>query len=205
MHTMRAPMIDIEVLMSYGASYRDILKGEVIFQEGTEGRYFHQLVKGRVKWLNIDEEGKEFVQKFVDVGESFGELPLLDDGPYVSTAIADEDSVLIRLPKKQFLLLLAENPNIHFAFTKLMTHRLREKFIILKEVAQQDPERKVAAILELYRKENLDEKGNLKVELTRKEIANMTGLRVETVIRTIRGLQDKGLLSIERGKVLLKN
>lgn len=202
---MRAPMIDIEVLLSYGAAYRDVQKGEVIFQEGTEGRYFHQLVKGRVKWLNIDEEGKEFVQKFIVEGESFGELPLLDDGPYVSTAIADEDSRLIRLPKKQFLLMLAENPDIHFSITRLMTQRLRDKFIILKEVAQHDPERKVSAILDLYRKENFDEKGNLKVELTRKEIANMTGLRVETVIRTIRGLQDKGLLDIEHGKVLLKH
>lgn len=101
--------------------------------------------------------------------------------------------------------MLAENPNIHFAITRLMTQRLRDKFILLKEVAQQDPERKVAAILDLYRKENIDRKGTLKVELTRKEIANMTGLRVETVIRTIKGLEDKGMLHIESGKVMLKN
>ena len=42
-----------------------------------------------------------------------------------------------------------------------------------------------------------------KVNLTRQQIANMTGLRVETVIRTIRAMQDKGLVTIERGKIFL--
>jgi len=39
------------------------------------------------------------------------------------------------------------------------------------------------------------------VKLTRQQIANMTGLRVETVIRTIRNLQSKGQLHITKGKV----
>jgi CRP-like cAMP-binding protein len=39
------------------------------------------------------------------------------------------------------------------------------------------------------------------VELTRQQIADMTGLRVETVIRSIRHMQDKGALVIDKGKV----
>ncbi len=47
--------------------------------------------------------------------------------------------------------------------------------------------------------------GKIKIDLTRQQIANMTGLRVETVIRTIRSLHDTGQLTIERGKgILLK-
>jgi CRP-like cAMP-binding protein len=41
----------------------------------------------------------------------------------------------------------------------------------------------------------------LKIELTRQQIADMTGLRVETVIRSIRELERNGHLKIERGKV----
>jgi CRP/FNR family transcriptional regulator, cyclic AMP receptor protein len=199
---MSNPMIDIDVLLCWGATYKTIRKGEIIFHEGTQGRYYYQLVEGRVKWVNVDDSGKEFIQKFVAEGESFGELPLLDDGPFVATAIADEDSLLIRLPKEIFLQLLRENPIIHFSFTRLMTERLRQKFIILKELASQDPKRKVFTILNLYKKEHCPiENEAQKIGLTRQEIADMTGLRVETVIRTIRNLYEKGSLRIEKGKV----
>ena len=40
-----------------------------------------------------------------------------------------------------------------------------------------------------------------KIELTRKQISEMTSLRVETVIRAMRRLQDKQLLQIKKGKV----
>ena len=195
-------MIDIDILLCWGATYKQVCKGEVIFHEGTLGRFYYQLVDGRVRWVNVDDNGREFIQTFIEEGESFGELPMLDDGPYVATAIADEDALLIRLPKEIFLQLLRENPAIHFDFTRLMTERLRHKFIILKELATQDPERKVSTIIQLYKNAHHDScNGRMKIQLTRQEIADMTGLRVETVIRTIRNLHEKGTLHIEKGKV----
>ena len=41
------------------------------------------------------------------------------------------------------------------------------------------------------------------VKLTRQQIADMTGLRVETVIRVMRNMHEKCELVIERGKVYL--
>jgi CRP-like cAMP-binding protein len=43
----------------------------------------------------------------------------------------------------------------------------------------------------------------MRVELTRQEIADMTGLRVETVIRTMKAMEEKGMLKIENRKVLI--
>lgn len=203
------PMIDIDILLCWGATYKKVCAGEIIFMEGAQGRFYHQLVEGKVRWINVDDDGREFIQKVVEEGESFGELPLLDDGPYVATAVADRESMLIRLPKESFLQLLRENPQTMFAFTRLMTQRLRGKFILLKEVAYQDPERKVITILNMYKEDHPGAncpkctKG-VRVALTRQEIADMVGLRVETVIRTIRRLQDKGTVEIMRGKVYLR-
>lgn len=44
-----------------------------------------------------------------------------------------------------------------------------------------------------------------KLLLTRKELAGMLGLRIETVIRTIKQLEQKELLSINKGKVYIAN
>jgi CRP-like cAMP-binding protein len=195
-------MIDEDLLLTWGATYKKISKDEIIFQEGSAGYYYHQLVKGRVKWVNIDDQGKEFIQCLIKEGESFGELPMLDDGPYVATSIAIEESTIIRLRKEIFLQMLRENPVIHFKFTRLMTERLRMKFIFLKELANPDPERKITTVLNYYKMENeVNCQGRHRIDLTRQQIASMTGLRVETVIRTIRSLHDEGKLYIERGKV----
>lgn len=196
------PMLDEDLLLTWGATYKKYKKDEVIFQEGTPGNYYHQLVNGKVKWYNIDEQGKEFLQCLISEGESFGELPLFDDGPYVSSASPIEDSIVLKLRKEIFLQMLRENPKIHFRFTNLMTERLRSKFIFLKELTHTDPERKIITVLNYYKDSSYrDSNIKIKVDLTRQQIANMTGLRVETVIRTIRSLHDNGQLSIERGKV----
>ena len=83
-----------------------------------------------------------------------------------------------------------------------MTERLRQKFTILKDIASQSPERQIFTILLQYKKEHGQiENEKLKIQLTRQEIADMTGLRVETVIRAMRHLHDKGTVRIEKGKV----
>lgn len=201
MHSLK-PMIDEDILLTWGATYKKVRKDEIIFQESSQGFFYHQLVSGQVKWVNVDDSGKEFIQCIIDQGESFGELPLLDDGPYVASAIALTDGVLLRLRKETFLQLLRENPEIHFRFTRLMTQRLRLKFIFLKELSNQDPERKVLTILNHYKADESDGvHGRHRINLTRQQIANMTGLRVETVIRTIKNLEGEGKVVIDHGKV----
>lgn len=195
-------IIDINTLLAWGAVYKKVRSGEVIFSEGAECTYYNQLVSGTVRWINIDEEGREYIQTIIEPGECFGELPLFDDGVYAASAIADDDVVLIRLRKNTFLQLIKENYDIHFEFTKLLAKRVRFKFLILKSIAYHAPEIRIAALLSYLKKENKNfcSKCN-QLKLTRQQVADMTGLRVETVIRTMRHMHDKGDLVIEKGKV----
>jgi CRP/FNR family transcriptional regulator, cyclic AMP receptor protein len=195
-------MIDIDILLAWGAAYKRVVAGEMIFQEGSRSSFYYQLVEGSVRWVNINDDGKEFIQTIVEPGESFGELPLFDDEPFAATAIADENSVIIRLHKSSFLQLIKENPEIHFAFSRLLTQRLRFKFLILKEMANHNPENSISTLFNHFKQThtNICTKCN-RIKLTRQQIAGMTGLRVETVIRTIRNMHSHGLLRINKGKV----
>ena len=189
-------------MVAWGATYKKISRGEIIFHEGALSSFYYQLVTGRVRWVNINDEGKEFIQTIIEPGECFGELPLFDDEPFAATAIADEDSVIIRLHRSTFHQLLKESPELHFTFTKLLTQRLRFKFLILKELANHNPENSISTLLNYFKQtqRNICTKCN-RIKLTRQQIADMTGLRVETVIRTIRMLHNKGQLIIDKGKV----
>ena len=195
-------MIDIDLLLAWGAAYKKVTTQEIIFKEATNCQFYYQLVSGRIRWVNIDDEGKEFIQTIIDPGECFGEMPLFDDGPFAATAIAEEESVILRLHKSTFLQLLRENPEIHFSFSRLLAKRVRFKFLLLKSLALHAPEARIATLLNYLKAENKNfcPKCN-QLKLTRQQIADMTGLRVETVIRTMRHMHEKGELMIDKGKV----
>lgn len=195
-------MINIDLLLSFGAAYKKVAAGETIFKEGQACFFYYQLISGKIRWVNIDDEGKECIHAIVQQGESFGELPLFDDGTYAATAIAHEDSVMIRLRKSSFLQLIEQNSDINLAFTKLFSKRLRFKLLIIKSFASHCPENRIATILNYLKAEGKNSYSNCnQLNLTRQQIADMTGLRVETVIRTMRHMHNKGELLIAKGKV----
>ncbi|RXK52591.1 Crp/Fnr family transcriptional regulator [Aquirufa rosea] len=197
-------MIDEKLLISWGATYRTLEKNEVLFSEGMECAYYYQLVDGQLKWVNISDDGKEYLQRLINPGESFGEIPLFDDEPYAASAFALVKSTVIRLSKASFQTLMKEHPEIHLQFSKRLAQLLRFKFFMLKEMSSNEPEKLVVAVLN-YLKETqqyVTSEDHL-VQLTRQQIADLTGLRVETVIRVIRNLHLDGRLKIENRKVFL--
>lgn len=194
--------IDINTLLAWGATYKKVSKDEVVFNEGGHCSFYHQVVSGSIRWVNINDEGKEILQLMVEPGESFGDLPLFDDAPYAATSLANEDAVIIRLNKTTFLQLLRDNPEIHFVFSRILSENIRFKFLIVKALAEHNPEKAIAELFNYFKqkKKNICTKCN-KVKLTRQQIADMLGLRVETIIRTIRAMHEKGDLLVDKGKV----
>ncbi len=195
-------MIDIDLMLACGANYKKVRKGETIFTEGTQASFYHQLVEGRVRWVNVDDNGKEFIQHLIEPGECFGEMPMFDNEPYAATSIADEDSLVLRLQKNTFLHILKDHPEINFEFSKLLSQRLRFKFMLVNELATCSPAHRIITLFNYLKqnKMNICPKCN-KILLTRQQLANMTGLRVETVIRTIKYMEEQKLVTIQKGKV----
>ncbi|MDE3237191.1 MAG: Crp/Fnr family transcriptional regulator [Bacteroidota bacterium] len=195
-------MIDIDLLLAYGASYKKLAADEIIFREGSSCNFYFQLVEGTVRWVNINEDGKEFIQNIIEEGECFGEMPLFDEGGYAATAMTDSECVILRLHKHTFHQLIREHPEVHIRFSQLLAERLRFKFFILKELAYHDPEQRITALIEYLKKTKKSICPQCsQLKLTRQQIADMTGLRVETVIRAMRSMHEKGSLFINRGKV----
>lgn len=193
-----------EMLLAYGAAYKKVKKMEVVFREDQPAKFFYLIETGRVKMFNEVESGKEFIQGHFTAGESFGEPPVITGHDYPATAIALEDTLLLRISRERFIKLLHDNPEVHLAFTCMLSNRLLAKAQNMKDLTSYGPENRILSLLKQYKKHcGCPESETFKVELTRQEIADMTGLRVETVIRTMKALEEKGVLKIENRKVLL--
>lgn len=176
--------IDLDLLFTWGAIAKEYKKGEVIFSEDEMAHFYFQVIEGSIRMFNSNDEGKEFTQGYFYCGQSFGEPPLFINENYPSTAVAFQDCTIIKLSKDKFLKILDEYPLILKDFLNLMAHRIHSKAKTSKDIINQKPEFRILAFLNDYKKsKNFDSKEL--VPFTRQEIANFTGLRVETVIRAL--------------------
>ncbi len=173
--------INLDLLFSWGAIAKEYKKNDVIFCENEAAYFYYQIIEGSIRMFNSNDEGKEFTQGYFCNGQSFGEPPLFIDESYPSTAIAFQDSKIIKLSKDKFLKILDEYPAIQKRLLVLLANRIHSKAKTSKDIINQKPEFRIIAFLNAHKNNNNSNKEL--VPFTRQEIANFTGLRVETVIR----------------------
>lgn len=197
-------MIDKELLLKYGANELSYAKNAIIFRQDEKARYYYEVLKGEVKMCNYSEDGKEFIQGIFSTGRCFGEPPLFGNFGYPAHAIALTQSTILQLSKKAFYKLLKEHPEVHFKVTAEIASRLYYKAIMASEISHEDAGHRIMRLLHYLKKEVYELKApfSYEVELTRQQIADLTGLRVETAIRAIKKLEKEGQIRIEKRKIL---
>lgn len=191
------PQLSIDLLLSSGAVCNEYEKGKVLFNEGEEAAFYYQLVYGIVKMYNRNDDGKEFTQGYFSNGQSFVEPPLFINEKYPASAMIFQKSEIIKLSKEKFLKILDEFPDIQKEFLNLMARRIHTKANSSKDIINHKAEFRVQLFLDSYKKSTEKEY----IDLTRQEIANFTGLRVETVIRALGKMKKNNIVEIKSQKI----
>lgn len=197
-------MIPTSLLQHHKARLVTVRKDQTLIEEGDPAQDFTQVEEGQIKMYIMNPDGQEFMQGLFNPGDSFGEPALLGGFPYPSSAMATVDSKVWRLPKAEFLQLLKENFDIHLKLNQVLCKRLQYKSMILTEVSSYDPEHRLITILKYFKSKEVKKdptKSKIIVPFTRQQLADMTGLRVETVIRAIKKMEKDGKLSLEGHKI----
>jgi CRP-like cAMP-binding protein len=174
-------------------------KGEVIYHAHTMPRAVYFIKSGKVRMVTVNDEGKEFIQGIFKSGEYFGEPALILNKRYLAHTIATQDTEIIAVNRAQFLSLLEVNREFSMDLIRTMSHRLFYKSMMLEELANEQADHRISTLLnyllaELHPGEEL--------RLTRQQLADMSGLRVETVIRTIKKLSGQQQFKLVKGKLI---
>lgn len=195
-------LIDADILITWGAVAKKFKKGDFIFHEGDYPRFYYQILEGTVKMFNTNLDGKEFTQAEFKTGHSFGEPLLFIEENYPSSAVASQDSIILKLSKEKFLEILDEYPVFQKQMIILFAKRIYNKTITSREIINNTPESRIMGFLNDYKKKNNKESERIEIPYTRQEIANYTGLRVETVIRTLAKMKTKKVVQIIERKLI---
>lgn len=177
-------------------------EGQEVFAEGDPAAFLPIVISGAVKMIRSPAVGKELIIGIFREGEMFAVPPVFDGGPYPSAAIATEKTVLLQLPRKSFLKVLTERPEMALAVIGWMSEMLRDKTATIRNLAIASPEHRIGNVL-IKLAEDQNAPFPIKIRVRRQDIAEMASLTTETTIRAIRRLADQGLVRIVHGKIIL--
>jgi CRP-like cAMP-binding protein len=196
-------LVPVKLLEQYKARLVKMRKDQVLFEEGNPATDYFQVEEGQVRMYILNHEGQEFTQGIFHAGESFGEPPLLGNFLYPATAIALTPGNVWRLPKPDFLDLLKNHFDLHLKLDHVLCNRLQYKSMILTEISSHTPEHRLTTML-TYLKSKLAGSTDkpIIIPYTRQQLADMTSLRVETVIRTVKKMEREGSLTLQGHKIL---
>jgi len=194
--------IDVNLLFTRGAVATKYKKNDIVFQEGEAAQFYYQIIDGGVRAYHSNAKGKEFTQGLFCAGEGFGEPPLFIDETYPCKAITVKDSTILKLSKDNFLKILDDYPPIQKFFLLLLAKKIHSKSKTSNAIINQNPEFRITAFLNSFKiKSGSTNDDKVLVPYTRQEIANYTGLRVETVIRAFTKMKNSCKVEIIDHKI----
>lgn len=195
-------MFPARTLEKYHARLVTLRKDQVLFHAGDRATDFFQVEEGAVKMFISSIDGQEFIQGIFSKGESFGEPALIGNFPYPGSVVAIERSKVWKLPGDYFSQMLKENFDLHMKMDQVLCQRLRYKSMVLSEISSYEPEHRILALLKYFKTKDAREvAGRTIVPYTRQQLADMSGLRVETVIRAVKKMEKEGKLALEGHKI----
>ena len=188
-------------LVTRFCSLKNISKGEQLFLEGQMATAFFVIVSGKVKVYKLSPEGIEHIMTVQSSGGLVAEAAILDLQTYPAYCQAMEDTVLIRIPKDDFIQLILDNPRIALKIMNSYSKRLRHFVNLVEELSLHDIKSRLAKyIVGNYVTKN--EKNVFTLTVTKKELAAILGTIPETLSRTL-GYFKKQQMIEEKGDTIV--
>lgn len=173
----------------------------VLFRPGDEAGGFVIVLSGRVGVYLTGRSGRELLLYSVAPGETcvLTTLSILGGEPYQGEGIAESDLVAVMVPASAFRTLMTSSALFSRYVFKAFAARMADVMFLLEQVAFVRVEARLANVL----LERMDGEG--KVTATHGELAAAIGSAREVVSRRLEALSSKGIVSVERGHVLIED
>lgn len=179
---------------------KEVKKKEIFFFEGDKGLSLYILVKGNVQLYKSTPDGREVVIKVVKPGEMFGEVILFEQNTYPVNAVALKDSTVFMISKHQFTCLL-EDEDFRDDFFRSLMQKLRFLADQIRYLTNHDVEER----LFMFLKEQFGKKEEIKITLSKKDVAAAIGTTPETLSRLLNRLKQEDKLTWEDHRITIPN
>ena len=176
-------------------------EGNIILDENSSIRAIPIVMKGMLKVIRTEEDGREILLYYIKAGESciMSFLGGMHNEKSIVRAEVEEDAEILFLPVDKVSLFIKEYPEWLDYIFRLYHKRFEELLDIINAIAFKKVDERLLSLL-TKKSENLNSKT---ITITHEQLANELGTARVVVSRLLKQLEDSGKLKLGRNKIIL--
>lgn len=184
---------------------RQLMPGEVLFNEGDTGEEMYFIRKGKIK-ISIGEEEQEKVLAILKDGDFFGEMAVIDGSPRSASATAIEETDLLIIDKESFVSKINENPLVAYVI-EVLTKRVRTldeqlNYLTIKS----DEERIIHFVLARGKKQGTPMDEGVRIDnISPETVSYITGVDQQKVNEYLHRLADVNLIQLGEDEITIRS
>jgi len=186
-----------------GTEERRVPRGEVVFHRGDPCEGFHIMVYGQVKLVAVSPAGAEKVVRLLGPGDSFGEALMFLGKPYILSAIALSDSMLMSIDKDVLFSELDSQPLLARKMLAGLSQRLHAFVSDVKSYSLHSGTQRVIGYF-IQAGEAAGEP-QLRLEVSKNVIASRLNLTPEHFSRILNDLSSRELIRVDGRNITILN
>jgi CRP/FNR family cyclic AMP-dependent transcriptional regulator len=192
---------ELRSVKKFVAFEKKIEKGETLLFEGEQSDYVYFVISGAVKVYKKSVNRKEQILNVASVGESLNDVSTFNGGESAANMLAMTPVHLYAIRKENMRALVAENPKIALNAARVLAGKVRRDSSLV-EVLSFD--QVISRLARLILKQAAAGGGSLPL-FTQQDLADMVGSSRVVVNRSLRTMEDKGAIRLERRRIVIIN
>lgn len=189
---------EVRALLAREGVVRQHRAGAVLWTAGGGSRGLHLVLEGQVKIVR-GGGNKQHVVHRASAGDTIGEIPAFDGGPYPATAIAVSDTTCLVVSGALLRRSMRLDPGVGWHFLTGLSARVRELVDRLDRRSAVSVRGRTARLIRERRDGSRD--GWFRLGSSQAAVAEELGTVREVVVRTLRELRELGLVESDgRGR-----
>jgi CRP-like cAMP-binding protein len=176
-------------------------RGDIISLEGEPTDAVYTVTSGVVKTYKTSAEGKEQIFRIVRPGETFNDAPVLGNDINLITAEAMGPVVLLGIKTHDMKKILEAYPLVARNAIKVLAERVQSLVSLVEDFSFLHVNERVAKMLLQYADSHRDEHPRM----TQQEMASLIGTAREMVGRSLKNLEEEGLIRMERNRIVISD
>ena len=177
---------------------------QVVLQQGTSGEALLLVVSGKLQVISFSEDGREVGIHFLDPGDFWGEVAVIDGQPLTSTLVSLGDTVIGFLPRATANELMTRHPLVAERVMKRLCHTIREASRLRAALNTARAHARIFSLLNNTVTALPDGRGAVIENLpTQQALATMANVSRESVSRALQILIKQGVVEKDHRRLIV--
>lgn len=182
-------------------SEKTVEKGEVFLLEGEWCDFMYFIISGVVKVYKTSADGREQILNIARLGESLNDVSTFNGAPSSASMLAMTPVTLYQIRKSDLKDVLHSYPQVALNALEVLAGRVRRDSSLVEDLSFTQVTGRLAKMLLKRGGEEADDG----LRLTQQDMAAMVGTSREVVNRSLKIMEEKGAIRLERHGIVVTN